>query len=93
MADQTLTNGGAGGTLNFNTNQVNSFTLKTANLYAATNIALTTKVTKAVLNKTSGDSDHKTFTIQIPNGSSNDILLVFTTDTSGNTVVTGSNVS
>ena len=93
MAEQTLSNGGAGGTLTFS-NQINAFTLKTANLYTASNITLITKVTKAILNTTSGDTDHKSFQIQIPNGSPNsNILLTFTTNISGNTVVTGTNVT
>ena len=80
-------------TLTFNKEQKNDITLSTANTFVDENIVLTTKVTKAVLTTTSGDTDHKTFTMQIPNGSATDILLVFTTDTSGNTVVTGSNAS
>ena len=80
------------GTITFNTNQKNVITLATENKFVDSNILLTTKVTKAVLNTTSGDTDHKTFTMQIPNGIASDILLVFTTDTNGNTVVTGSNV-
>lgn len=91
MATGTLTNNT--GTLTFSTDQKNSFTLKTANKFVDKDISLTTKVTKAVLNKTSGDTDHKTFTMQIPNGTASDILLVFTTDNNGNTVITGSNVS
>lgn len=91
MAIGTLTNNT--GTLTFSTDQKNSFTLNTANKFVDKDIVLTTKVTKAVLNKTSGDLDHKTFTMQIPNGTASDILLVFTTDTNGNTIVTGSNIS
>ena len=87
MAEQTLTNGGAGGILNFSSNQVNTFVLKTANLYSASNIELTTKVTKAVLNTTANDTDHKTFQIQIPNGNSTDITLTFTVN-NGNVLVT-----
>lgn len=88
MALQTLSNGGAGGILNFSNDQVNTFTLKTADLYMATDVTLTTKVTKAVLTTTSGDIDHKSFNIQIPNGNSTDITLTFTTDSNGNTVIT-----
>ena len=88
MAEQTLSNGGAGGVLSFSTNQVNTFVLKTANQYSDTNITLTTKVTKAVLNTTSDDTDHKIFNIQIPNGDSTDITLTFTVDSNGNTTVT-----
>ena len=79
--------------ITFQKNQKNSITLSTKNKFIDNDISLTTLVTKAVLNKTSGDTDHKTFTMQIPNGNANDILLVFTTDTNGNTVVTGSNVT
>ena len=78
----------------FNEEQKNSITLATANKFIDSNITLTTKVTKALLNTTSEDTDHKTFDIQIPNGSPSDFLiLTFTTDISGNTVVTGTNVT
>lgn len=90
MANGTLTNNT--GTLTF-TDQKNTITLATQNTFVDGNITLTTKVNKALLNTNSSDTDHKTFTMQIPNGSSNDILLVFTTDTNGNTIVTGSNVT
>lgn len=90
MANGTLTNNT--GTLTF-TDQKNIITLATQNTFVDNNITLTTKVDKALLNTNSSDTDHKTFTIQIPNGNSNDILLVFTTDTDGNTLVTGSNVT
>ena len=92
MAEQTLSNGKLGGELTFTENQKNAFVLKTAQLYTESDITLVTKVTKAVLNSTSGDADHKTFQIQIPNGSAGKLLLLFTTNTSGNTVVTGTNV-
>ena len=90
MTNGTLTNNT--GTLTF-TDQRNIITLETQNTFVDSNITLTTKVNKALLNTNSSDTDHKTFTMQIPNGSAMDILLVFTTDTSGNTVVTGSNAS
>ena len=93
MATGTLTNYGAGGTLTFYDDQNNTFTLKTADKYTETDIELTTKVTKAVLNDDPNDLDHKTFTIQIPNGDANDIYLLFTTYANGNTVVTGGNVT
>ena len=80
-------------TFTFSGEQKNNITLSTENKFIDSNITLTTKVTKAILNTTSGDTDHKTFTMQIPNGNAADILLVFTTGTDGNTVVTGSNVS
>lgn len=86
MATGTLTDNV--GTLTFSTNQVNSVTLNTANTFIKSNINLKTKVTKAVLTKTSGDTDHKTFQIQIPNGNAADITLTFTADTSGNVLVT-----
>lgn len=74
-------------------NQKNVITLSTNGKYVNSNIVLTTKVTKAVLNKTADDADHKTFNIQIPNGNASDLILTFTTDTSGNTVVTGTNAT
>lgn len=80
------------GNITFNSNQKNTITLSTENTFVNSDIVLNTLVTKAVLNKTSGDTDHKTFTIQIPNGSASDVLLTFTTNTNGNTVVTGGNV-
>ena len=87
MAEQILTNGGAGVILNFSTNEVNSFVLKTANLYSSSDIALTTKVTKAVLTTTSTDTDHKQFQIQVPNGNST-ITFNFSVDSNGNVLVT-----
>lgn len=81
------------GNLTFSSDQKNTITLSTANTFVDSNITLNTKVTKAVLNKTSNDTDHKTFNIQIPNGDAADLILTFTTDTNGNTVVTGSNVT
>ena len=80
------------GTLTF-TDQKNTITLETEKTFVDTDIVLTTKVTKALLNKTSNDTDHKTFNIQIPNGDAADLILTFTTDTSGNTVITGSNAT
>ena len=74
-------------------NQKNIITLSTSGKYVNSNITLTTKVTKAVLNSTATDTDHKTFNIQIPNGDAGNLILTFTTDTNGNTVVTGSNVT
>lgn len=74
-------------------NQKNVITLSTNGKYVNSNIVLTTKVTKAILNKTADDADHKTFNIQIPNGDAADLILTFTTDTSGNTVVTGTNAT
>ena len=86
MASGTLTSNT--GTITFSSNQVNTVTLNTENTFVDSNIVLTTKVTKAVLNTTSGDNDHKTFQIQVPNGSSsNNITFTFTTDTDGNVTV------
>ena len=79
--------------ITFSTNQKNSITLNTENKFVDSNISLTTLVTKAILNKISGDTDHKIFNIQIPNGSASDLILTFTTDTNGNTVVTGTNAT
>lgn len=73
--------------------QNNVITLSTNQTYVNSNIELTTKVHAAILKTEANATDYKTFSIQIPNGNSNDILLVFTTDTDGNTTVTGSNVS
>lgn len=80
-------------TFTFSGEQKNNITLSTSNKFIDSNITLTTKVTKAILNTTSDDTDHKTFSIQIPNGNSNPVLLTFTTNTTGNTVVTGTNVT
>lgn len=70
--------------------QNNVITLATDDTYVTSDIEITTKVKKAILD---GTTDQTQFTIQIPNGNANDILLVFTTDTDGNTVVTGGNVT
>lgn len=83
MATETLTNNT--GNLTF-TDQKNTITLSTENTFVDSDIVLNTLVTKAVLNSTSGDTDHKTFQIQIPNGNST-MTLTFTADTSGNVVV------
>lgn len=83
MATGTLTNNT--GDLTF-TDQKNTITLSTENTFVDSDIVLNTLVTKAVLNSTSGDTDHKTFQIQIPNGNST-MTLTFTADTSGNVVV------
>ena len=84
MATGTLTNNT--GDLTF-TDQKNAITLSTENTFVDSDIVLNTLVTKAVLNSTSGDADHKTFQIQIPNGNST-MTLTFTADTNGNVVVT-----
>ena len=70
------------------TNQKNTITLGTQNTFVNSDIELTTKVTKAVLNTTSGDTDRKTFQIQVPNGSANDnIIFTFTVNSNGFVVV------
>ena len=86
MSTGTLTSNT--GTLTFNNDQKNTITLSTENTFVDSDIVLTTKVTKAVLNTTATDTDHKTFYIQIPNGAGSDLTLQFTTDTNGNTVIT-----
>lgn len=86
MASGTLTNNT--GTITFQQNQVNTITFNTENTFVDSDIALTTKVTKAILTTTSTDTDHKTFQIQVPNGSSSEnITFTFTTDTAGNVTI------
>lgn len=80
----TLTNNT--GTLTFEDDQKNTFTLKTADRYVNSDIVLTTKVTKAVLNTAPGDTDHKSFQIQVPNGNSN-VTFTFAVDNQGNVTV------
>ena len=75
------------GTLTF-TNQKNTITLETENTFVNSDIELITKVTKAVLNTTTADTDHKQFQIQVPNGNSTDITFTFTVDSNGNVLVT-----
>ena len=75
------------GTLTF-TNQKNTITLETENTFVNSDIELITKVTKAVLNTTTADTDHKQFQIQVPNGNSTDITFTFTVDSDGNVLVT-----
>ena len=70
------------------TNQKNSITLSTKNTFVDSDIILNTLVTKAVLNTTVSDTEHKSFQIQIPNGNSTDITLTFAVDSSGNVLVT-----
>lgn len=86
MATVTLVNNT--GTFTFSNDQKNSFTLQTENKFVDSDISITTKVTKAVLNTVANDTDHKTFNIQIPNGNSTDITLTFTVDNNGNVLVT-----
>ena len=75
------------GTLTF-TDQKNTITLETENTFVNSDIELITKVTKAVLNTTTTDMDHKQFQIQVPNGNSTDITFTFTVDSNGNVLVT-----
>ena len=70
------------------TDQKNTITLDTQNTFVDSNIILTTKVTKAILNTASDDTDHKSFDIQIPNGNSTSITLNFSVDANGNVLVT-----
>ena len=86
MATGTLTNNT--GTITFENDQKNTITLSTENTFVDSNIILTTKVTKAVLNTTATDTDHKQFQIQVPNGDSTDITFTFTVDANGNVLVT-----
>ena len=76
------------GNITFATNQKNTITLSTENTFVDSNIVLNTLVTKAVLNTTANDTDHKNFQIQIPNGNSTDITLNFAVDANGNVLVT-----
>lgn len=73
--------------ITFSENQKNSITLSTNKKFVDSNISLTTLVTKAILTTTSGDTDHKSFDIQIPNGNSTDITLTFAVDSNGNVTV------
>lgn len=82
----TLTNNV--GNITFNTNQKNTITLSTENTFVDSNIVLNTLVTKAVLNTTTSDTEHKSFQIQVPNGNSTDITFTFAVDTNGNVLVT-----
>ena len=86
MATGTLTNNT--GTITFENDQKNTITLSTENTFVDSNIILTTKVTKAVLNTTADDTDHKQFQIQVPNGDSTDITFTFQVDANGNVLVT-----
>lgn len=82
MASGTLTSNT--GTITFNTNQVNSITFDTGNKFVDNDIVITTKVTKAVLD---GTTDHTSFDIQIPAGSTT-VIFNFAIDSDGNVVVT-----
>lgn len=76
------------GNITFNTDQKNTITLSTQNKFVDSNIVLNTLVTKAVLNTTTSDTEHKSFQIQVPNGNSPDITFTFTVDENGNVLVT-----
>lgn len=65
--------------------QNNTITLSTNQTYINSDIVLTTKVHKAVLN-TSNVAN--TFAIQVPNGNSTDVTFTFTVDSNGNVLVT-----
>lgn len=64
--------------------QNNIITLSTDETYVNSNIILTTKVHKAVLNTNAATN---TFDIQVPNGNST-ITFTFTVDANGNVLVT-----
>ena len=76
------------GNITFNTDQKNTITLSTQNKFVDSNIVLNTLVTKAVLNTTASDTEHKSFQIQVPNGNSTDITFTFAVDENGNVLVT-----
>ena len=77
------------GTFTFSKEQKNTITLSTEGTFVDSDIVLNTLVTKAVLNTTTSDTDHKQFQIQIPNGNSTDnITLTFTVNAEGNVLVT-----
>lgn len=81
----TLTNNV--GNITFNSDQKNTITLSTENTFVDSNIVLNTLVTKAVLNTTTSDTEHKSFQIQVPNGNSI-ITFNFAVDANGNVLVT-----
>ena len=76
------------GDITFSNDQKNTITLSTKNTFVDSDIVLNTLVTKAVLNTTVADTDHKQFQIQVPNGNSTDITFTFTVDANGNVLVT-----
>lgn len=82
MAEYNLTNNAGTFTLQ---KQNNLIEIKANKTYVESDISITTKVVKAVLNST---ADQNQFQIQIPNGNSTDITLTFTVDTNGNVLVT-----
>lgn len=82
MAEYNLTNNAGTFTLQ---KQNNLIEIKANKTYVESDISITTKVVKAVLNST---ADQNQFQIQIPNGNSPDITLTFTVDTNGNVLVT-----
>lgn len=82
MAEYNLTNNAGTFTLQ---KQNNLIEIKANKTYVESDISITTKVVKAVLNST---ADQNQFQIQIPNGNSTDITLTFTVDTNDNVLVT-----
>lgn len=82
----TLTNNV--GNITFDSDQKNTITLSTENTFVDSDIVLNTLVTKAVLNTTASDTEHKSFQIQVPNGNSTDVIFTFTVDNDGNVLVT-----
>lgn len=71
------------------TKQNNVIRLSTAGKYAATDIELNLKVTKAVLTTV---ADSNTFEIEAPNGESGTIIFHFAVDANGNTTVSGGDI-
>ena len=82
----TLTNNV--GNITFDSDQKNTITLSTENTFVDSDIVLNTLVTKAILNTTTSDIEHKSFQIQVPNGNSTDVIFTFTVDNDGNVLVT-----
>lgn len=75
------------GNITFSNNQKNTITLSTKDTFVDSNIVLNTLVKKAVLNSSSSDTDHKSFDIQVPNGTGT-ITFNFAVDSNGNVLVT-----
>ena len=84
MATGSLNNNS--GTFIFANDQENNITLHTEDKFVDSNIILNTINTKAVLNA-SGNDYHKSFDIQVPNGTDS-ITFHFEVDTNGNVTVT-----
>ena len=75
------------GDITFSNDQKNTITLSTKDTFVDSNIVLNTLVTKATLNSNSSDTDHKSFDIQVPNGTGT-IIFNFAVDANGNVLVT-----